>query len=320
MGLTAHVLIVDDEPIGVELMREVLGDAEDYEISSAEDGETALKLLEASPSTFDVVLLDQHMPGLSGMQVLEKIKEHPVLMHCPVIFQSGDTDPEAIVAGLKAGAHYYLTKPYDNSVLCSVVKTAVKDRAEYVRLQDELDKRTSLLGLLTAARFEFRTLDEGRALAALLSRACPDPVSVATGLTELILNAIEHGNLQISYAEKSALNETGSWTDEVERRLALPEYCQRKASVAFELIGTTIELTVKDEGDGFDWRPYMELSPHRAMDTHGRGIALANMLSFSSLEYRGNGSEVCARVEKDVSVNEEDVSASEEASLEVNQA
>ncbi|MEW5009816.1 MAG: response regulator [Cycloclasticus sp.] len=313
MGGVAHILIVDDEPIGVELMREILSDAEDYEITSAEDGETALKLLEASPSTFDAVLLDQNMPGLSGMQVLEKIKEHPVLSHCPVIFQSGNDDPRDIAAGLRAGAHYYLTKPYDNVVLCSVVKTAVKDYSEYKEVQAELDRRTSLLGLLTSARFEFSTLNEARALAALLSRACPDPVTVATGLTELLLNAIEHGNLQISYAEKTALNETDSWNDEVERRLELPEYRQRKASVEFKLIGSTIELTIQDEGAGFDWLPYLQLSPHRAMDSHGRGIALANTLSFSSLEYRGNGNEVCARVEKDALI-------SEEAPLAVNQA
>lgn len=57
-------------------------------------------------------------------------------------------------------------------------------------------------------------------------------------------------------------------------------------------------VTISDEGDGFDWRPYLEIDPAQATDTHGRGIALARMLSFDDLWYTGTGSQVTGIVRR----------------------
>lgn len=297
MSEIGHVLIVDDDEFCIDIIREVLGETDGFRMNVARNGQQALEMLEADPASFDVVLLDQSMPGLSGMEVLEKLKKHPVLCHCPVVFQSANASNSDIAKGLKAGAHYYLTKPYDNEVLCSVVETAVSDYKQYKNIQVELDSRTSLLGLLTSASFEFTNLEQARALSVVLSKACPDPAVIVTGLTELMLNAIEHGNLAISYAEKSKLNADNTWLAEVSYRLSLPIYSERKATVSFLSSDEAIEITITDQGDGFDWEQYLDFDPSRAMDSHGRGIALANKLSFSSLEYKRGGSEVCARLE-----------------------
>jgi hypothetical protein len=53
-----------------------------------------------------------------------------------------------------------------------------------------------------------------------------------------------------------------------------------------------IVVHIIDEGNGFDWRKYLELSPDRITDPHGRGIATSRMMSFDSLEYLGVGNEV----------------------------
>ena len=53
-----------------------------------------------------------------------------------------------------------------------------------------------------------------------------------------------------------------------------------------------LRFTVRDQGKGFDWQQYLEMSPERAFDTHGRGIAMSKLLSFDRLEYRGCGNEV----------------------------
>ena len=55
-------------------------------------------------------------------------------------------------------------------------------------------------------------------------------------------------------------------------------------------------FTISDEGEGFDWRGYLEFSPERAFDPNGRGIALARLASFSSLDYRGCGNIVVVTV------------------------
>lgn len=288
----AHILIVDDEILNLEIVSEYLSD--DYQISTAENGVIAWEMLEKSPNDFDVILLDRMMPNMNGMEVLEKIKQHPILQHCPVIFQTAKASASDIAEGINAGAYYYLTKPFDENVLLSVTKTAVEDRLRYKEILDNLEQTKLTMGMLTSASFEFKTLDEARSIASLVSNACPEPAGIVMGLTELLINAVEHGNLGITYAEKSILNEQGTWVDEVNTRLQLVENINKTASVNFLRSPDYIEITVIDQGEGFDWKEYMDFDPDRVMDNHGRGIAVANKLSFSAVEYKGKGNEVCA--------------------------
>jgi anti-sigma regulatory factor (Ser/Thr protein kinase) len=82
----------------------------------------------------------------------------------------------------------------------------------------------------------------------------------------------------------------------VHRRLALPENAQKHAEVELERDDDVIRFVIRDEGTGFDWRAYLQVDPGRAFDTHGRGIAMANRLSFSHIEYRGCGNEVIGTI------------------------
>ena len=117
------------------------------------------------------------------------------------------------------------------------------------------------------------------------------------GLVELLVNAVEHGNLGITYAEKSALRQASRWEDEVERRLSQEPWRSRRARVALRREGSQVEFTITDEGAGFDWKPFLDFDPARAFDLNGRGIAMARKLGFSSLEYRGAGNIVVVRAE-----------------------
>ncbi len=293
----AHILIVDDEELNLEIITEYL--STDYQTSVAEDGAIAWAMLEKNPDIYDVILLDRMMPNMSGLQVLEKLNHHPVLQHCPVIFQTAKACVKDISEGLNAGAFYYLTKPFDEDVLLSVVKTAVADRERYKEIQNTLKKTNLTMGMLNSAFFEFKTLDDARSIASLVSNACPEPEKIVMGLTELMINAIEHGNLDITYAEKSELNTKGTWEQEVMDRLRLDINKNKTASINFQRYENKVEIIIKDQGSGFDWQSYLDFDPNRVMDNHGRGIAMANKLSFSLLEYRGNGNEVCAQLNLD---------------------
>lgn len=288
-----RILVVDDEDINIEIIRYNLED-EDYQIEIAHDGVEAWGKLERDPEGYHVVLLDRMMPRMDGMAVLERMKSHPVLSHTPVILQTAMAAQEEVIEGIRAGAYYYLTKPYDGAMLVSVVRTAVRDSEQNRRIREDLRETTLTLGLMHGGTFRYRTLAEARALASLLANACPRPETVAMGLSELMINAVEHGNLGITYAEKSALNEAGEWEAEVERRLAREDLGQRQVEVAFVRNDGEIRITIVDQGEGFDWHTYLTLAPERVMDNHGRGIAMAGMLSFSRLEYRGRGNEVVA--------------------------
>ncbi len=288
----AHILIVDDEVLNLEIITEYL--AENYQTSTAEDGAIAWEMLEKNPHTYDVILLDRMMPNMTGMEVLAKLKQHPILQHCPVIFQTAKASVSDVSKGLNAGAFYYLTKPFSEEILLSVVKTAVSDRQRYKEMHTSLEQTKLTMGMLTSATFEFKNLEEARSIASLVSNACPEPEKIVMGLTELMINAIEHGNLGITYAEKTKLNKEGKWLEEISIRLLLAQNINKTATIDFQRLDKKIEIIITDQGDGFDWKTYMDFDPNRVMDSHGRGIAIANKLSFSLLEYQEQGNKVRA--------------------------
>lgn len=289
------ILVVDDEVFNLDIIEEYLEDDEqEFKIVRAEDGEIAWSLLNNDPENFDVILLDRMMPKLDGMEVLARIKAHPVLSIVPVILQTARAGREDIVDGLKAGAFYYLTKPFEGEMLKSVVRTALQDRIRYKDAQEEVYKHVRIMGMMQSGQFCFRTLEQGRTLASVLANACPDPSRVVNGLSELMINAVEHGNLAITYKQKSELNKNGDWEAEVKRRLAMHENARKVVEVNYARVNGEILITITDQGEGFDWQPFMELSPERAFDSHGRGIAMSRMLSFDRIEYRGRGNEVLA--------------------------
>ncbi len=296
MSDAAHILIVDDEPHNIEIITEYLEEG-NFRLSTAENGIQALEILESEPQSFDVILLDRMMPEMGGMEVLAKIKEHPVLTHCPVILQTARAAKEDILEGMQAGAYYYLTKPFEENMLFSVVDTAVRDRLQYKELQHQLEEKNLALGLINSASFSFQSLDQAQSLVSLVANACPEPSKVIMGLSELLINAVEHGNLGISYDDKTLFNERGTWLEEVEKRLQLEANKNKFATLEFQRGDSEIKIVVKDQGSGFDWQPYLQMSADRAMDNHGRGIAMAGMISFSRVEYQGNGNEVHAFVD-----------------------
>jgi len=293
--LLPRVLIVDDEPFNVEILMEYLEDG-DFELESAKDGQEAWEKLEANPDFYDVVILDRMMPRMNGMQVLEKIKAHAVLKSVPVILQTAMAAKKDVLEGIKAGAHYYLTKPFDEELLLTVLDTAISDRMRYRRAQIESDVNARTFGLMCEGRFFFKTLDAARDLATVLSNACPDPKRVSLGMAELLVNAVEHGNLGISYDEKSELRANQGWDKEIERRLCDPVYVDKQVEVTYQRTSDAIQITIVDQGAGFDWKKYLEIDPERAFDTHGRGIAMSRIISFDSMEYKGKGNEVQVKI------------------------
>lgn len=290
-----YLLIAEDEPVSREILLEDLSHA-GYAVDAAEDGDQAWAFLLANPERYSAILLDRMMPGIDGIEVLRRVKAEAPLKYIPVIMQSGLIQPEEVLEGLRGGAYYYLTKPFAAETLLAIVNTAVRDFRNTQAIRDEARKAARTLVHLERAEFTFRTPEEARDIATLLANACPDGEKVAMGLSELMLNAIEHGNLAITYDEKSRHIADGNLLEEIARRLAMPVWGERQARIEFERGEGEIRMLVRDQGAGFNWNEFLEMRPERAFDTHGRGIAMAKMLSFDSLEYRGAGNEVFVTV------------------------
>jgi DNA-binding response OmpR family regulator len=285
-----RVLVVDDDPLSLEIICEYLQPPA-FETVTAHDGQEGWSVLDRRPHQFDVVLTDRMMPRIDGMQLLQRIKRDPRSRSLPVIMVTAAAERRDIVEGINAGAYYYLTKPIDGEMLVVMAGAAASDYERFRALQREVRAEQGVLGLLRQGIFEYRRPEEATRLGAFLAKACPQPERVVTGLSELLINAVEHGNLEISYAEKSTLIRSGEWQNEVERRLTSETYAPRVARVELERTNREIVVTIRDQGAGFDPKPYLQIDPQRVFDSHGRGIAIANLLSFDSLYYRDDGRE-----------------------------
>ncbi len=288
---TTTVLLVDDSRTSLAVLVAYL-DKTGYELVRARDGVEALRLLTLEPARYHAVLLDLEMPRMSGLEVLRHMKSHAQLTHVPVIIQTASSDPHQVAEGLAAGARYYLIKPFQQDKLQAIIASAVRDYTAYLTLQRELTASMHSLRLLHNGRFCFQTPEEARQLAALLAHAYPNPGRASTGLLELLMNAVEHGNLGITYEEKTHLLATGQLDEEIERRIRDPAFGSRVGVAKLTRARDTLYLSVIDEGDGFCWQPFLEFTPERAFHTHGRGIATARMHSFDSIEYCGKGNHV----------------------------
>lgn len=289
------ILVVDDELINLEIIREYL-DGTGYDLALFSSAEEAWRQLDAQAAAYDVAILDRMMPGMSGIDLLKKMKADARFRGIPVIMQTAATMPEQVREGIEAGAYYYLSKPYEPETLLAIVRAALADIEERKFAVRHAAAHVKAMEMLDMAEFHFQTLDEIGALIEVLASLCPTPELAASGLSELLVNAVEHGNLGISYDEKKRLRLEDAWEAEVARRQALPEYGDRVVMVRVKRHFDRIEFTVTDEGDGFDWQRYLEFDPDRLADPNGRGIATARALSFSNLEYLGNGNKVVATI------------------------
>ena len=290
------LLVVDDEAFNREILEEMLTSV-GYIVEMAADGEKAWQMLDSGKHFFGAVLLDRMMPRLDGMGLLARMKADKRFSALPVIFQTAIDHPLDIAEGIKAGAFYYLVKPVNESVLFAIVQSAVHTYLLSSKAgRQESAEQTNLANVLQRGEFQLHTLPEARSLAMYLSNFYPEPQRVFLGILELLINAVEHGNLGITYQEKSELLKSGQWESEVTRRLELPGYANKNVEVLVEHIADKIKLTIRDEGQGFESRKYMDISPERAFDPNGRGIALSRMTSFDFLEYNEKGNQVVAIV------------------------
>ncbi len=290
-----RILIVR-EPSAVELGTSDRLVSIGYGVTVAEGADSALALLRDDPDAFDIVISEVSHDASVGLDFLGWLKSDPQVWNKPVIMLTGGEPDKDHTALLNAGAHFCLNHGVDDEKLRSAVSASVIDGKHTNRIREEVRDWTSGIGRIVAGTFEIRTLDQARKLSTMLSLACPDPQSAAIGLSELMTNAIEHGNLGITYDEKCRLLESNSWFREIDRRLARPENQGKTVTIEFESTDDEFRFRIIDQGPGFDPEPYMEIDPARTVHAHGRGISMAAQFCFDRVDYVGRGNEVVATV------------------------
>jgi CheY-like chemotaxis protein len=293
MKTKPKLLAVDDEEFNLDIMRTHLTKA-GFDVILAEDGAAALERLEEHPDV-KAIVLDRMMPNMDGMEFLGRVRKDERYQDIPVVMQTAAAMTEQVLQGVTAGVYYYLTKPYKASLLVGIVQSALEDARNKINMKEEVRKGQLVFGLMRQSSFRFRTLDEAKALALYIANCFPDPQTAVYGLHELLINAIEHGNLGITYDEKTNLVLRGELQKEIERRSVSERYKDRVATVTFSAMEEVVSVTIKDEGEGFEWKKYLELDSNRMTNPNGRGIATARIFSFHNIEYLGCGNEVVCK-------------------------
>jgi len=262
------------------------------DIARVEDVPAALNYMCAQPPS--LLLVGAALSNDCELALLHKLRDDSLLRQVPVMCQRPRTEDDPLLNDLDSlPPHCYLSSAFDSVVLLSVVRGALVGNPSHA---PPVASGASRFELLREARFTFRTLLEAQELAVELSRVCPEPSRAELGLVELMINAVEHGNLEISYEHKSMLCWNGGWRAEIARRLQLAPYASREVSVRFLRDRDTLRFEISDEGPGFAWHKFLDFDPDRSLDPNGRGIALARNVAFTRLRYREPGNVVVAEI------------------------
>ena len=199
-------------------------------------------------------------------------------------------DPE-----LLKDCDYWLADTENMAVISAVAEAGLYRCGAAMRLRDDVRNRNLQAGDIITASFEVQDLDEAKNLATMLSLTCENAGDVAVGLVELIVNGIEHGNLEIGYELKGSLLRESAWRAEIEKRLATSPYRERRVRVTFERDDGFAVFNVKDEGQGFNPATYLVPKQSASHSLHGRGVYLSKTILFEDLQYTENGTRATAR-------------------------
>ncbi len=131
------ILIVDDEPLNITIVAEILSNQ--YSLMVATNGEKALQIVSADPKP-DLILLDIVMPGMSGFEVAKQLKENIETASIPIIFLTAKHDNESIIKGFDLGAVDFVTKPFQKEELLARLKNTLQIFSLKNALNRALDK------------------------------------------------------------------------------------------------------------------------------------------------------------------------------------
>lgn len=143
----ALIMMVDDEMLNIEMTQAFLVEAGYRQFVHTDQPENAIAMMRKQPPA--VLLLDLSMPRVSGLDILELMRAHPVLRHVPVIVLTGSTDPQVKLQALSLGAMDFLSKPVDPSELGLRIRNTLAASA----YRDYLARHDGLTGLPNKQRY-----------------------------------------------------------------------------------------------------------------------------------------------------------------------
>lgn len=250
------------------------------------------------PDPFDCVVLGGGL--IDVLSDLLTLRDEPALRDVPLLTVLAHGSEEQVAACARAGAFYCFVEPLDRALLAAMLRAAsALHPAPRSSAVSGLPVSMQSMPQVKELVLSVRSLAEAQLVSTLISELCPQPARQALGVTELLLNAIEHGNLEISGPEKARLLREGRFDQVVRERAADPRFADREVTVWLRRSADHVEIVCEDQGPGFDWKSLDASARVDLNGPSGRGIALSRSLAFDSLEYLGRGNVAVARARRE---------------------
>ncbi|MGK5094880.1 response regulator [Deltaproteobacteria bacterium TL4] len=270
--MAMRILIVDDEQHIQNMIKHFLL-LKGHEVHIAANGQQAWEIFKEKEDGFDLILTDIKMPVMTGVQLLQKIrnKGHDV----PIIIMTAYAEMDYTLTALRLGAFDFLIKPFPLEELAKSLakleslqtqKLELEDVIPYYRgrMEFEIPSNTNLInGTVSLLQNLYRDLCEAYHL---------DSNQIRIALLEAMMNAVTHGNLEVSSNLKE--DDWESFDKMVVERGLQPEYSSRKVHIEAEVTEDSIIFEFEDQGKGFNTKNTPSFDDPLSLATSGRGILL----------------------------------------------
>jgi CheY-like chemotaxis protein len=287
----ATLLVVDDSAMDRRIAGGLLEKEPDFTVVYAEDGSDALRKIEEDLP--DLVITDMVMPDLGGLALVETMKQDYPLI--PVILMTGQGSEETAVRALKLGAASYVPKRRLASDLLETVRLVLRAANQDRNVTRLLVHRTRQadfkfvlendLSLLAASVTYIQQTMESMGLFDDAER-----LRIGVALEEVLLNAMYHGNLEISSALRDGDRPT--YHEQARTRASEAPYRDRRIHFSASLSPAGAQFIIRDQGRGFDRTglpdPTDMANLHRVS---GRGLLLMHAF-MDSVDFNELGNEV----------------------------
>ena len=287
-----RAVIVDDEAGIRELLSRIVKH-ESLRPDSYADSRTAFAALQECPDDVVLVIIEVRMPGLSGLEFMRRASaDFPGI---PFIITSNRGSKKEIVQALKQGVFDYFEKPFPVKEISAAIRkaglqadVAFKAIQAYRNLVEK--KLIFVLGndVVQVPPLVGSLIEEVK----LSCRIPPSQLpGMRMGLHELLVNAIEHGNLELD----SELKSRQDYFEVLKKRAAEPRFRTRRVTVEVLITADSFSCTIKDQGPGFDWRELPNPgAPENLFKPHGRGVVMG-IKFFDEFSYNKSGNQVTVR-------------------------
>ncbi|MDA8697833.1 response regulator [Rhodopirellula sp.] len=285
-----HILVVDDSPTQVRQIQMVL-EGDGLMVRTACDGHEAMECIQADQPL--LVVTDLQMPKMNGLELVAAVKSFAASL--PVILTTSQGSESIAAQALQEGASSYVPKRDLSTALIPVVRQvlavnqatqSVQEVAQFatessISLSLENDELLvpKVISRLELPMVELNLFDEG------------ERMQIAMALDEALLNAMVHGNLEVS-SELRQLDDGKPYTDLIAERKTLYPYKERRVTVQMHASLDTATIVIRDEGPGFDLSSLRDpTDPENLEKAGGRGLLLINAF-MDEVRHNEKGNEI----------------------------